>query len=211
MKSREKAILLGIGTTRRKFDETNRNPVGMTVKIPSKKYQAKESGKLCRGRGNHKCLFNKGDTLNVLCPETVMEDGQATVFVHRERNGKDMLMQRDFNDYKDALEFKEECVLEFPVTKIGKLTYGNTDEFLCVQPVPGMNLWIDKRLVLSCEVTKTDEAGTEAGTATEEQKADDCAEPRSFIDDDVDGYSSFNEPCDFDDFLPYSSGGNDFF
>ena len=167
MKSRESAILLGIGTARRKFEVTNNNPVGLFVKVPAREYLAKASGKLCKGNGNHKCLFNKGDTLNVLCPETVMEDGQATVFVHRECNGKYMLMQRNFHDYKDRLEFKEERVLEFPVKKVGYMVYGGYDEFLCVQPAQGTNLWIDKRLILSCELR--DAKGSVVSACTQEQ------------------------------------------
>ena len=168
MKSRENAILLGLGTTRRKFEITNSNPVGMFVKVPSAKYLAKASGKLCKGRGNHKCLFSKGDTLNVLCPETATEDdGHVTVFVHREWNGKDMLVQRNFSDYKDSLEYKGDCVLEFPVKKVGYMTYGGYDEFVCTQPAQGTNLWIDKRLILSCEVR--DVQGAVVGVCTQEQ------------------------------------------
>ena len=156
MKRRDNAILLGIGTTRRKFLPTGANTAGLHTRIPAVRYLARESGKLCRGCGNHKCLFNKGDTLWVLCPETVMEgDDLATVLIHREWNGKDMLMQRNFHDYRDLLEYEGECGLDFPVVQVGRLTYGGSDEFLCVQPAQGTNLWVDRRLTLPCENATT--------------------------------------------------------
>lgn len=151
MPRRENAILLGIGTTRRKFHITNPNPNEVHVRIPAMRYIANASGKLCRGNGNHKCLFNKGDTLEILCPEAVMEDGHATLFIHRAWNGKDMLMQRYLNDYKSLLDFKEECVLEFKVTQVGHFTYGGYDECVCIQPISGVNLWVDRRLALESE------------------------------------------------------------
>lgn len=206
MKRRDNAILLGIGTTRRKFVPIDSNPVGLTVKIPARKYQAKESGKLCRGIGNHKCLFNKDDTLSILCPETVMdEDDLATVFIHREWNGKDMLMQRNFKDYINLLEFKEECVLEFPVLQIGCLTYGRRDEFLCIQPAPGTNLWVDKRLTLSCEIAKTSEPGTE--TETQESKAaeDTGLKMEVEMNEGLSLYDEINDNWEFDGYSLYSS------
>ena len=195
MKKRDNAILLGIGTTRRKFVVTDSNPAGLRMKIPAMKYHAKKSGKLCRGYGNHKCLFNKGDTLNVLCPETVMEDGLATVLIHREWNGKDMLMQRNFNDYSSLLEFKEEYALEFPVVQVGRLSYGNCDEFLCIQPAPETNLWVDKKLTLSCEVISTGEAGagtkaqaSEGSEGNEESGACEAAATEAGLGDDIGNY-----------------------
>lgn len=148
MKRREDAIILGVGTTRRKFRVTNNNPKDIVIKIPAFRYIANASGKLCKGTGNHKCLFNKGDKLEILCPETVKEESQATFFIHRSWNGKDMLMQRNFYHYAPLLDFIEECVLEFSVTKIGHYSIGYYEECVCVQPVPGMDLWIDIRLTL---------------------------------------------------------------
>ena len=218
MKKRDNAILLGIGTTRRKFVVTDSNPAGLRMKIPAMRYHAKKSGKLCRGYGNHKCLFNKGDTLNVLCPETVMEDGLATVLIHREWNGKDMLMQRNFNDYSSLLEFKEECVLEFPVVQVGHLSYGNCDEFLCIQPAPETNLWVDKKLTLSCEVASTGGAG--AGTkahGSEESGACEGAAQEACLGDDAGSYYGIGDFEDYsgygnyDDFLPDPFSGSELF
>lgn len=155
MQRKESAILLGIGATIRKFYTTNSNPGEMYAKIPAIRYVAIASGKLCRGKGNHKCLFSKGDTIEVLCPETIMEDRLSTLFVHRALNNKDMLMQRYLSDYTPQLEFKEECVLKFKVTQIGHFTCGSYEECVCVQPIQGTNLWVDKRLVLELENTET--------------------------------------------------------
>lgn len=168
MKRRENAILLGIGATRRKFYTTNSNPGEVYVKIPAIRYVANASGKLCRGNGNHKCLFNKGDNLEVLCPETVVDDGHAMLFVHRAWNGKDMLMQRYLSDYTHQLEFKEECVLEFKVTQVGHFTCGGFDDCVCIQPIPGTNLWIDKKLALQPENMKTQELKEENMVAVPE-------------------------------------------
>lgn len=198
MSRRENAILLGIGTTRRKFHATNSNPVETYVEIPAMKYVANASGKLCKGFVNHKCLFNKGDTLEILCPETVMEDGHATFFIHRAWNGKDMLMQRYLNDYISLLEFKEECVLKFKVTQIGHFSFSRYEECVCIQPVPGTNLWIDKRLTLQPERIENHEPEKEKITdpklptdnefyfsnELDDVLGYDCDSPSFFVNDD---------------------------
>ena len=57
------------------------------------------------------------------------------------------------------------------MVQAGRLTYGGCDEFLCVQPVQGTNLWVDKRLILSCEATRTS-----TGESGESEKSGECVE-----------------------------------
>ena len=153
MLRRESAILLGIGTTRRKFalsEETTskgEQKDDMYVCVPINRYVAIKSGKLCQGKVNHKCLFNKDDTLDLLCPDTVQSDGRATVFVHREYMNRDILAQRNINIYMGALCFKAAGLAEFRVVHTGRAMLGEREECVCIQPVAGTNLWIDKRLV----------------------------------------------------------------
>ena len=137
---------MGLGTTRRKVEITSVSIGALRIKISAQRFLAKNSGKLCKGKVNHKCLFNKGDTLDLLCPETVQKDGRATVFVHRAYNGKNTLLQRNINEYSEFLIPTEVGEIEFPVTKIGRVIYGECEECYCIEPAPGSHLWIDKRL-----------------------------------------------------------------
>ena len=156
---REYAILAGIGTARRKFvitkDERKANTAASTeegermyVRVPVHRYIATASGKLCKGKVNHKCLFSRNDTLDLLCPETVQDDGQATVFVHRAFKNRDILAQRNINMYMRLLCFKAAGLAEFRVVYTGHAMFGECEECVCVQPVEGTNLWIDKRLLV---------------------------------------------------------------
>ena len=160
MQRREYAILAGIGTTRRKFtvtkDEKKKKKTAPTeegeeetyVRIPIHRYTATASGKLCKGKVNHKCLFSRDDTLDLLCPETVQDDGRATVFVHRAFKSRDILVQRNFDLYMKLLCFKAAGLAEFRVVCTGHAIFGECEECVCVQPVEGTNLWIDKRLLV---------------------------------------------------------------
>ena len=154
MLRRESAILLGVGTTRRKFALTEETASKeeqkdeMYVCVPINRYVAIKSGKLCQGKVNHKCLFNKDDILDLLCPDTVQSDGRATLFVHREYMNRDILAQRNINTYMGALCFKAAGLAEFRVVHTGRAMLGEREECVCIQPVGGTNLWIDKRLVL---------------------------------------------------------------
>lgn len=156
MQKEENAILLGIGTTKKKFFITNSNPGDMHVWVPAVRYVTKSADKQWqnRDRANHECLFNKGDTLEVLCPETVTEDEYATLIIHKACNGENILAQQRLGDYVHQLEFKEECVLKFKVAQVGHFTYGCYDECVCIQPVTGSNLWIDRWLTLEPEDTR---------------------------------------------------------
>lgn len=167
MQKKENAILLGIGATTRKFYTTNSDPGELYAKIPIIRYIANAPGKLCRGKGNYKRLFLKGDIVEVLCPETVMEDRLSTLFIHRLSSGKEMLMQRHLSDYTNQLEFKEECTLRYKVIQTGHFTCGSYEECVCIQPIPGSNLWVDKRLVVEFEGTETKKPEEENAHAPE--------------------------------------------
>lgn len=121
-------------------------------------------------------------------------------------------MQRNFHDYEDMLEFKEECVLEFPVVQVGNLVYGNTDEFYCIRPVPGMNLWVDKQLTLLSDVASTSMHGVGIGFVAEGGKTG-CSSTKSIpeIDDELENYNCMNDTFGFDGSLPYFNDDSDDF
>ena len=205
MQRREYAILAGIGTTRRKFtvtkDEkkktapTEEGEEEMYVRIPIHRYTATASGKLCKGKVNHKCLFSRDDTLDLLCPETVQDDGRATVFVHRAFKSRDILVQRNFDLYMKLLCFKAAGLAEFRVVCTGHAMFGECEECVCVQPVAGTNLWIDKRLLVhTCTHTDSNSNNTTTPTTNkekdEEGTSNDVSRSRS---DDSSGWSNYTE------------------
>ena len=181
MLRRESAILAGVGTTRRKFtviDEAtdmNGNVEVKYVRIPIHRYTTTGSGKLCQGTVNHKCLFNKDDTLDLLCPETVQSNGRATVLVHRAFKNREILVQRDIRTYMKLLCFKTAGLAEFRVVCTGRAMLGGCEECVCIQPVEGTYLWVDKRLVSYASTPDYNDNGNRSNESTEQR----CTEGKS--------------------------------
>ena len=185
------------------------------VCVPVHRYTATASGRLCKGKVNHKCLFSRDDTLDVLCPDTVHMDnsnnnsnnnnsndnnnnsrnGRATVFVHRTFKSRDILVQRNINTYMGLLCFKAAGLAEFRVVSTGHAMFGECEECVCVQPVAGTNLWIDKRLLVhTCTHTDSNSNNTTTPTTNkekdEEGTSNDVSRSRS---DDSSGWSNYTE------------------
>ena len=123
-KKKKKTIIMTTETTitieeeEEKGRTDHREEEDLYVRVPAHRYMAIASGKLCKGKVNHKCLFSRDDTLDILCPDTVYMDssssnnsnGRATLFVHRSFKNRDILVQRNINTYMRLLCFMPKVV-----------------------------------------------------------------------------------------------------
>ena len=157
LKRREDVILKDEGVARRKIldvvPEAVEPPppppapgVGLRVRLHAQRYVAIKSGPLCRGKGNKKCLFGKGDVVDVLCPANKSKDGKVMMVIHKSKRDKEFMRQRYLGDYEPCLSPKGEIECDFPVAKRGRLKLQGMVECYCVLVAGKDYLWVDKRL-----------------------------------------------------------------
>lgn len=155
---REDVILEKEGVTRRKItdDEDDLSLLlqksmlmtsGLRVRIDVQRYVAVKSAPLCKGSKNKKCLFGKGDVVDVLCPDDIGDDGKAMVVVHKAKFNKEYMLQRCLSEYEGNLMAKERIECDFPVIKMGHLKLQSMVECYYLRITDEESLWIDKRLV----------------------------------------------------------------
>ena len=73
----------------------------------------------------------QGGTLDLLCPDTVQDDRQTTMFVHRAFKSRDILVQCNFGLYVKLLCFKAAGLAEFHVMCTGHAMFGECEECVC--------------------------------------------------------------------------------
>lgn len=155
---REDVILEKEGVTRRKITDDENDlslllqksmlmAAGLRVRIDVQRYVAVKSAPLCKGSKNKKCLFGKGDVVDVLCPDDIGEDGKAMVVVHKAKFNKEYMLQRCLSEYEGNLMAKERIECDFPVVKMGHLKLQSMVECYYLRITDEESLWIDKRLV----------------------------------------------------------------
>ena len=151
LKRREDVILEGEGVTRRKVSEDDvqqqQQPAEMYVRLQVQRYVAKRSAPLCKGTRNKKCLFGKGDVVDVLCPDSPSSEGKAMMLVHKARHNKEFMRQRTLADYEEHLEPKGKIKSDFLVLKKGHLKLQEMAECYSILVTGNTSLWVDKRLV----------------------------------------------------------------
>ena len=118
------------------------------------------------------------------------------MFVHRSFKNRDILVQRNINTYMGLLCFKAAGLAEFRVVCTGHAMFGEREECVCVQPVAGTNLWIDKRLLVHT-YTHTASGNITASSNGEEEEEEgtssDANRSRSCDDCDDDDGNSYTE------------------
>lgn len=139
-KRRERVVISDLGGVMKKIVDPEE--CRGTITLPIRKYIAKAAVLLCKGVVNTKRLFVLNDDVEEICPCTNVS-GKAFIVVRKAISRKAKMYYRTLNEILPFMKYVEDTTMTFAVTKRG---FTKTDgiECLCIEPVPGSELWVDK-------------------------------------------------------------------
>ena len=141
-KRRERTIISDVGAVMRKIGGVEECEKTITVTI--RKYVARNAVLLCKGTVNTKRLFVQGDEVEEVCPCN-NTSGKAFFIIRKATSKKAKMYCRAFSDVTPSIHFVEDTTKTFTANKRG-FTKSDSIECLCIEPIPGCELWVDEAL-----------------------------------------------------------------
>lgn len=145
-KRRERVIIRNIGGAMRKIEDVYLCGKDDEVTIIIRRYVAIGSVLLCKGGSNTKRLFVKKDIVEELLPCNDFE--KSFVIVYKTEGGKQWIHPRPLSELLPSLSYVNDTTRTFSVKKRG-VTKNDGIRCLCIEPLPGYELWIDEGLIIN--------------------------------------------------------------